>query len=351
MPAVRVRCYGFARYLNKAGIETEIFSFADNLGAKSGKEEGQMSRLDKLLYNLKAFKYLKSKDTVLVLQRCNYHSLAPLLLNLLFKRKLILDLDDWEARENIEYHFNKIPKSIAYVAMSFIARRSCLCIGASKFLVNFLSRYNKNSIYLPTGVDTEIFKPKKLMIEKTDLVLSWIGTIHRRDNVENLCFLIDCFMILSQKNSGIKLEIIGAGIYDQEVKQYIAQVNSNLIKINGWIAPEQIPGYLDNIDIGVMPLTQNTKFNLAKSPTRMFEYMSMEKPFIASCLGEAQRVIIDGQNGMLAITQDDFVEKLQILIKDKKLRQTMGKKARKTVLEKYSLEKISNDLLTSVRGI
>ena len=91
MPAVRVRCYGFARYFNKAGIETEIFSLADNLGAKSGKEESKMSAADKLYYNLKTFKELRNKDAVLFLQRCNYHSFAPFLLRLFGKRKLIFD--------------------------------------------------------------------------------------------------------------------------------------------------------------------------------------------------------------------------------------------------------------------
>ncbi|MFH1061650.1 MAG: glycosyltransferase [Candidatus Omnitrophota bacterium] len=351
MPAVRVRCYGFAKYLNQAGIETEIFSFADNLGAKSGKEESKMSLADKMVYNLKAFKYLWDKDAVLFLQRCNYHSLAPLLVSLLRNRKLIFDLDDWEARENIEYYFGRFPKSLAYAAMSFIARKSCLCLGASKFLEDFLLSYNQNVIYAPTAVDTEIFKPEKQLIEKHGLVLSWIGTMHRKDNLENLYFLIDCFQILRNKVSGIKLEILGDGVYVSEVKRKVEQLNSDLIIIKDWMAPEDIPEYLNQIDIGIMPLIQDTKFNKAKSPTRMFEYMAMEKPFVASCFAEARRIIIDGENGMLAVTKDDFVNKLLLLCKDKNLRQAMGKKARKTVLEKYSLEKTAKDLLKVIRLI
>ncbi len=104
-PAVRIRCHGFAGKLKKAGIDTEVFSFADNLGAKSGKEEKLMSPRDKIVYNIKAFKYLFPKNTILFLQRFNYHSLAPVLLCFLMKRKLIFDLDDWEARENIKYYF------------------------------------------------------------------------------------------------------------------------------------------------------------------------------------------------------------------------------------------------------
>jgi hypothetical protein len=47
LSGARIRCYNFARTLRKYGIITEVFSFADNLGAKCGEKELAMSYLDK----------------------------------------------------------------------------------------------------------------------------------------------------------------------------------------------------------------------------------------------------------------------------------------------------------------
>lgn len=66
LSGARVRCYNFAKALRLYGVDTEVFSFADNLGAKYAEEESEMSYLDKIKYNIKAFKALlkKEKDAI-----------------------------------------------------------------------------------------------------------------------------------------------------------------------------------------------------------------------------------------------------------------------------------------------
>src|SRR3989338_5566873 len=106
LPGARVRCYNFARELSRYGIDTEVLSYADNLGAKDGKDESQMGLRGKIGFNYRAFKRLAGeKEAVLYIQRFNYHSFAPYLVHLFNKNRIILDLDDWEMRENPEYYF------------------------------------------------------------------------------------------------------------------------------------------------------------------------------------------------------------------------------------------------------
>ncbi len=349
MPGVRVRCHGFAGYLRKAQIDAEVFSYADSLGAKSGKDESKMSLFDKCAYNLKAYRKLAREDAVLVLQRFNYHSFAPFFLRLFNKRKLIFDLDDWEAREEINYYFNKVPSSKAEIMMRFIAKKSNFCIAASKFLVKFLSVYNDNVIYMPTGVDVDVFKPVVGARIKPDMVISWLGTMHRPDNVENIKFLIDCFLCLVNDYPRLRLEIRGDGIFYGQVRDFVRQHGQGHICLKPWINPEQIPAYLNKIDIGVMPLIQETKFNKAKSPTRLFEYMAMEKPVLASSIGEAREIINDGENGLLAKTKDDFIIKMKALIENASLRKSLGKCARKSILRGYTLEQIAGKLIKEIK--
>ncbi|MCK4994147.1 MAG: glycosyltransferase [Candidatus Omnitrophica bacterium] len=349
MPAVRVRCHNFAKHLEKAGIKTEIFSYADVLGAKSGKEEMNMTWAQKCLYNLRAYLRLSSEDAVLILQRFNYHSFAPLLLKMLNKNKLVFDLDDWEARENIRYYFNRIPNSKAEIMMRFIARRSDLCIGASRFLFKYLCCYNNKVLYMPTAVDTDFFKPVIEEKKNKDIVLSWIGTIHRKDNVENIGFLIECFKTVNAAYPKTRLEIRGDGIFYETVNDLVNNCGNSNISLKPWIDPENIPEYLQEIDIGIMPLIQDTKFNKAKSPTRLFEYMAMAKPVVASCIGETKEIIDSGVNGLLADTKEDFVKSMKFLIENGNIRKTLGENSRKTIEDKFSLKKVAGELVEKIR--
>jgi glycosyltransferase involved in cell wall biosynthesis len=121
--------------------------------------------------------------------------------------------------------------------------------------------------------------------------------------------------------------------------------------VDGWIPPDEIPDYLSHIDIGLLPLVQDTKFNKSKSPTKLFEYMAMAKPTVSSNIGEAAEIIQDGENGFLAKDKEEFIKKMQILIEDSTLRQEMGDKACKTIENNYSLKVLGKRLYEILRTI
>jgi glycosyltransferase involved in cell wall biosynthesis len=349
MPAVRIRCHGFARVLRQHGLAAEVFSYADDLGAKSGKEEQLMSAVDKLFLNIRAYQRLSEHPSIIVMQRCNYHSLAPVVLNVFNRYPIVFDLDDWEAREHIRYYYGRLANSGAVTAQRFIARRSRLCIGASRFLCDFLAEDNKNVVYAPTGVDAQLFMPPPLVRrDDADIVLSWIGTMHRPDNVENIRFLIECYRELRRERKDIRLEIAGDGCYGFQVREMIRHSDAAGIRAIPWMDPLRVPVYLSGVDIGIMPLIQNTCFNKAKSPTRLFEYMAMEKPVVASATGESALIIQDGVNGFLAADKKTFVGKIIELIKNKKLREDIGKNARVRILEQYTLELVAKKVVNAV---
>jgi len=102
--------------------------------------------------------------------------------------------------------------------------------------------------------------------------------------------------------------------------------------------------YLATIQIGLLPVASRTKFNRAKSPTKLFEYMAMSKPTVSSKIGETAHIIKNGENGFLAKTREEFIEKMQVLIQNSDLRQRIGEKARQTIEEGYSLKVLGKRL-------
>ncbi|HIE43856.1 MAG TPA: glycosyltransferase family 1 protein [Candidatus Omnitrophica bacterium] len=351
LPGARVRCYFFAEGLKKKGIDTEVLSFADHLCALDGEREKRMSLLKRISLNRAALtKLSKEKGALLYLQRVHYHSFAPFLAHLLKKNKLILDMDDWEMKEKPRYYLRFLPSSKAEFFLRQIARRCEFLVAASHFLKTFLSSYNTNVYYIPTGVDTDLFKPRETRRDKK-ITISWIGTIHRRDNVENILFLIDIFCRLKDRYSNICLEIAGDGLYGNRIKALIAGYGRKDIIWKGWINPELIPGYLSTIDIGTMPLIQKIKFNQAKSPLKLFEYMAMGKPTISSNIGEARYIIKNGKSGFLAEDREQFIRSLEELILNPQLRESIGREAKRVIEKDYSLSVVVEKLYKIVKSI
>jgi len=354
LPGARIRCYNFARELKKCGIETEVLSYSDGLGAKDGEEESQMGLRDKMGLNYKALKrLLKEKESVFYIQRFNYHSFAPYLAHLFRRNKIVLDLDDWELRENLKYYFGFYPSSKAHYLTRQIARRSIFCIAASRFLEEFLLQFNKKVYYIPSGVDTEIFQPSLNGLNQDKIVFSWIGTFHKKEYIENIGLGLSCFSALRKRYSHLYFEIVGEGIHKDPLVKIINQYNDKNIILKKWIEPDRIPDYLATIHIGIMPVSRDNKFNRAKSPTKLFEYMAMAKPTVSSCIGEAPHIIQNGENGFLAKTKEEFTEKMQRLIEDSELRQKMGEKGRENVEKNYSLNFLGKrlyEILNQIRS-
>ncbi|MBU2221893.1 MAG: glycosyltransferase [Candidatus Omnitrophica bacterium] len=353
LSGARVRCYNFARELKKLGLDTEVFSFGDHLSAKYGEEEFKMPLSRKINLNVLAIKKLSvQKKAIFFIQRLNYHALAPLFISLFRGNKVVFDCDDWNIREDPVYHFGFYPSS----KMEFFTRRLChhadACITASIFLREYFDQFCKKMHYVPTGVDMDFFKPQPDLSDGTAIRFSWIGTVYHREMFQNLRFLLDCFSVLAKKYDNIFLHLAGAGSYFNEVcAQAKGFFCSDRIFIEGWIHPARIPDYLNRMNVGLLPLIQNSRFNRAKSPTKLFEYMALAKPVVASRIGEAESIIDNGKTGFLASNKDEFIHYMKLLIDDAKLRNDLGDKARKEVETKYSLKVLGGRLKAILEDI
>ncbi|MBI5184533.1 MAG: glycosyltransferase [Nitrospinae bacterium] len=342
LPSARVRCYNFADELKRLGIDAEVYSFYDKQGIDF-RVPGDTRRV---IANIRAFyKLCGEKKAVLYVQKGDYHFLTPLMLQWLNGNRIIFDIDDWEYDVH-SFHFIKCGWIKKYMV-----QKSDMCIVASSFLKKEYAKYSRNIHFLPTVVDHKKFFPSNGGFGKNDrVVFSWVGMIWGPPILENVVFLMECFSELEGEE--IQLEITGGGEFIPHVKR-LALANSKdvPIKVVDWIHPSELPAYLNRVDAGLLPLITESKYNLSKSPTKLFEYMACGKPTISSRMGEAKEWIIqDGVNGLLAEGKEEFKEKILQLARDEEMRKRMGNAARRSIEEAFCQEKIAKELFTLVKS-
>jgi glycosyltransferase involved in cell wall biosynthesis len=346
LPGANYRAYQFAKILSQERIKTSVLSYADHLGAKSGIEERDMNLVDKLRFNIKAFKKIRdfSPDLIFI-QRFNYHSFSPYIVSILNHIPYIFDLDDWEFREDISFYGKIIPKSKAELLTHFVAKNALFCSAGSHFLYFYLKNLNKKTVFLPPAIDTSFFISNGQKDNSDIVKLSWIGTIFRKEDVANLKFLLKIYKKISADFENLFLEIVGDGIYLEEVRKFARKERIGKIIFRGWIPHNRIPNYLEDIDIGLLPLVNDNKFIKAKFPVKLIEYMAVGKPVVSHNKGEAVHIITNGEDSFLADRDEEFIERLILLIKDVNLRRKLGLKAREKIEKSYSHEAIKPLLL------
>lgn len=102
-----------------------------------------------------------------------------------------------------------------------------------------------------------------------------------------------------------------------------------------WTAEREV-ALLHGFDIGLAPAPDD-EWNRYKSVVKVLLYMAVGLPVVASAVGLPLRIIRDGENGFLARTPSEWVERLLLLLRDPDLRKRVGRAARQTIERDFDL--------------
>ncbi len=105
------------------------------------------------------------------------------------------------------------------------------------------------------------------------------------------------------------------------------------------------------LDMMLIPRLENN-FNKSKSNVKFLEAAMCEIPVIASTFPDAPyEKDIDGENGILANTEKEWNEAINKLIKNKKARRLMGRRAKDYVLKNYNINDHYTDWVDAYRRL
>ena len=88
---------------------------------------------------------------------------------------------------------------------------------------------------------------------------------------------------------------------------------------------------------GLMPAPDDV-WARGKCACKALQYMAVEVPAVCSPVGMNAQLIRGGENGLLASSEDEWVDKLSLLIRSEELRRRLGRAGRETVEAWYSAE-------------
>ena len=301
--ASRYRVLQYLPYLKEHGIQASVQCFPKGFFAK-----------------LKVFKSVNQYD-ILFIQRKRF---PVLWLKFIRKnaRKIVYDFDDSVMYRSSKYVSNE-SKTRAKVFKNMV-NASDHVIAGNEYLQQNTTPYTQDVTIIPSPIDMTSY-PQKKYPEKNDIItLGWIGA---HGSIHYLKKMKPIFDTLAKRNDKLRLRIICDTFFDCE---------NMIVEKKQWNEKDEVAD-IQSFDIGLMPLMDDP-WSHGKCGLKVLQCLATGVPVVCSPAGINREIVENSVHGFWANTDEEWIEKLEILINDHELRKKMGVAGRERVIERYSLK-------------
>ena len=229
-------------------------------------------------------------------------------------------------------------------------KQADLVTTTTKFLADEYRPLNKNVVILPNCIDPFDWD-EPLRNEGDKVRIGLVGSVAFGDYqiiseyIKSLCKRDDVTVVMFSLANFEKKLVKGnafAETYRKLYRESLGFVKSNNIEWQQLVPMSEYPDTLNNLKLDIMLIPRlETYFNKCKSNVKYLEAGMCEIPVIASSFSDNNSPYdddINGENGLLAKTEKEWIEHTERLIKDKKLRREIGRKAKEYTLKNYNIE-------------
>lgn len=202
-------------------------------------------------------------------------------------------------------------------------------------------------IVIHNGFDSA--RLKRVALPSTERGPVMIAMIGRLDKQKDFRTYIDALAILQGKGVAFRAFIVGQGDDHEALKAYTIQRDLRDVHITGFVS--EIDTFISGVDIGV--LCTDPAHHAEGISNALMEMMAQGKPVVATDDGGTPEIVDDGNNGILIPPCDAeaLAGKLDLLIRDERLRKQLGANAAKTIATKFSLDEMATKFLQVYDGV
>ncbi|WP_019503779.1 glycosyltransferase family 4 protein [Pleurocapsa sp. PCC 7319] len=215
---------------------------------------------------------------------------------------------------------------------------ACVSATLKEILVQEIGINQDKIVLVPNGVDIEflnpqLHEPKRLF---SGFTVGFVGSLY---SWAGLDLLLEAIYELQSEGYLISLVVVGDG----EMKQAWEEQSQTLgleeqVQFVGRVPWQKVPQYIAGCDIGYSGQIQLQMGKMYLSPMKLYEYMSMAKPVIASAFEDARRLVVEEETGFLFRPGDKNALKeslIKALVAKNKLKE-MGEQARREIETNHS---------------
>lgn len=252
------------------------------------------------------------------------------------KPKLIYDFDDaiWlkdlnpkQGIFNLLKNPRKIEKIISYCDQ---------VVAGNEYLMKYAFKFNSNVQIIPSTIDFSKYGQVE-KANKSKICIGWTGSFSTIKHFEGVVPAL--IKVKAKYGDLVYFKLIGEPNYKNEELDLVG---------TEWRSATEAQD-LAELSIGLMPLP-NDEWSRGKCAMKGLQYMALEIPTIMSPVGVNKEIIQDGENGFLATTEEEWIEKLSSLIEDERLRIQVGKAGKRTVVDSFSVEANKEKWLAVLRS-
>jgi glycosyltransferase involved in cell wall biosynthesis len=202
-----------------------------------------------------------------------------------------------------------------------ICRLASHDIAGNQYLADYAAGFNTRVTVVPTTIDTGKYTPRRPAAEADPPVIGWSGSYSTVQHLDTARRMLQRLA----RSERFRLRVIGAEGY---------RLDGVEVEAVPWNAETETDD-LSAIDIGIMPLPEND-WTRGKCGLKALQYMALGRPAVCSPVGVNPTIIRDDRNGLLAATEDEWIDKLKHLLHSPSLRRRLGAAGRETVEAEYS---------------
>lgn len=287
---------------------------------------------------------------------------AALAISYLRRIPLVFEVRDlWpESAVLLEELNNKLAVRLSTWLEMWCYRRARHIVTVVKSIKNRLIErgYAESKICLiPNGANIELYRPtpinqalrQELGIGPDQFVLIYTG-LHGL--MHGLDTAVEAAHLLRDQADGLFFIFVGDGVRKPAMQARVHELGLQNVRFFPLQPEKELPGFITMADVG-LSLGRKNPLSRGALPVKMFTYMACARPVLLAYEGEAAELINEAQAGIVVEPENPeaLASAIMQLKRDQALCQQLGSNGRQVVVEKYSRQAQSQQLVQLLERI